>query len=398
MPLFILQQQMMDIETLFTKESDEMIYLDNAATTQVCPEAAQAAMDMMTENFGNPSSTHAAGRAARQALKAARADIAACLGSKPEELYFTAGGTESDNWAIRSGCQLMRHKGRHIISSATEHGAVLQSLEYMKAQGWDVTLLPVRADGAVHPEDVMAALRPDTALVTLMLVNNETGAVTDIPAISKALKASGSAALLHTDAVQGFLKVPFTAKSLGADMISLSAHKIHAPKGTGALYVRSGLQLPAFILGGGQENGKRSGTEGLPGICAFAAAAKAAQQDKGAHDRMAALRTLAIDTLCRDIPDLVVIGGGAPHLLSLSLPGYKSEVILNFLDAQGICVSKGSACKKGARSHVLEAMGLPSAVIDGTIRISLSRFTTQEDILGLCQGLLQARERLLKVR
>jgi cysteine desulfurase len=180
-------------------------------------------------------------------------------------------------------------------------------------------------------------------------------------------------------------------------MISLSAHKIHAPKGTGALYVRQGLQLPPFMLGGGQESGKRSGTEAMPGICAFAAAVKAAQKDKAAHDRMMGLRTLAIDTLQAQIPDLVVIGGGAPHLLSLSLPGYKSEVLLNYLDAQGICVSKGSACKKGARSHVLEAMGLPAAVIDGTIRISLSRFTTQEDILGLCQGLLQARQQLYKV-
>jgi cysteine desulfurase len=267
----------------------------------------------------------------------------------------------------------------------------------MKAQGWDVTLLSPQKDGAIHPEDVAAALRPDTALVTLMLVNNETGAVTDIAAVSRTLKAAKSPALLHTDAVQGFLKIPFTAKSLGADMISLSAHKIHAPKGTGALYVRAGLQLPPFIMGGGQESGRRSGTEGLPGICAFSAAVKAAQKDKAAHDRMMALRQCAIDTLRPEIPDLVVIGGGAPHLLSLALPGYKSEVILNFLDAQGICVSKGSACKKGARSHVLEAMGLPAAVIDGTIRISLSRFTTQEDIDGLCQGILQARQRLLKV-
>jgi cysteine desulfurase len=243
----------------------------------------------------------------------------------------------------------------------------------------------------------MAALRPDTVLVSLMLVNNETGAVTDIPALSKALKAAQSPALLHTDAVQGFLKVPCTAKNLCADLISLSAHKIHAPKGTGALYVHSGLQLPPLLLGGGQESGRRSGTEGLPGICAFAAAVKAAQKDKDAQTRMAALRQRIIDTLKPDIPDLVVLGGGAPHVLSLALPGYKSEVLLNYLDAQGICVSKGSACKKGARSHVLQAMGLPSAIIDSTIRLSLSRYTTQEDADGFCQALVEARQRLYKV-
>ncbi len=234
-------------------------------------------------------------------------------------------------------------------------------------------------------------------MVSLMLVNNETGAVTDIPAVSKVIRASGSPALLHTDAVQGYMKVPMSARPLGADMISLSAHKIHGMKGTGALYVRSGIQLPPLILGGGQESGRRSGTEGLPGICAFAAATKAAQADTQAQKRMAELRRLCIDRLQSAAPELVVIGGGAPHILSLSLPGYKSEVLLNYLDSLGISVSKGSACKRGARSHVLEAMGLLAPVIDGAIRISLCRFTTEADILGLCDGLLQARDRLCRV-
>ena len=373
-----------------------MVYLDNAATTRVCPEAAAAAIHYMTEEFGNPSSTHGPGRAARNALKDARAVLAASIGAAPGEIYYTAGGSEGDNWAIRSGARLMRRKGRHIISSATEHDAVRKSLDELEKDGFEVTRLSPAADGSIHVDDVLAALRKDTVLVSLMLVNNETGAVTDIAAIGKALRAAGSEALLHTDAVQGYLKVPFTVKSLGADMITLSGHKIHAPKGVGALYIRNGLRLPPHIVGGGQEDGRRSGTENLPGICAFAAAVTAAQADKGAMARMAALRQWAIDALAAEAPELVVNGGGAPHILNLSLPGYKSEVLLNYLDAKEICVSKGSACKRGARSHVLEAMGLPPKVIDGSLRVSLCRFTTEEDIDVFCRTLLEARSTLYK--
>lgn len=371
-----------------------MIYLDNAATTQVCPEAAEAAVRLMTENFGNPSSTHALGRTARDELKKARAVIASSLGALPDEIYFTAGGTEGDNWAIRSGCHLMRHKGRHIISSPTEHSAVRKTLESMESQGYDISYISPREDGAIHKDDVIAALRPDTVLVSLMLVNNETGAITDIAAISKALKAAHSQALLHTDAVQGYIKLPFTARALGADMITTSAHKLHAPKGTGALYVRKGLQLTGIMLGGGQENGRRAGTENLPGICAFAAAVKAAKEDKTYHQRLQSLRTLAVDTLTVSIPESVIIGNHAAHILCVSLPGYRSEVLLNYLDAAGICVSKGSACKKGARSHVLEAMRLPNPVIDGAIRVSFGRFTTEEEVLEFCNALARAKDNL----
>jgi len=373
-----------------------MVYLDNAATTRVCPEAAEAAIRYMTEDFGNPSSTHGPGRTARNALKDARAVIAASIGAAPGEIYFTAGGSEGDNWAIRSGARLMRRKGRHILSSSAEHDAVRKSLDELEKDGFEVTRLSPASDGSIHVEDVMPALREDTILVSLMLVNNETGAVTDIAAIAAALKAAGSNALLHTDAVQGYLKVPFTAKSLSADMITLSGHKIHAPKGVGALYIRSGLRLPPHIVGGGQEDGRRSGTENLPGICAFAAAVTAAQADRGAIPRMAALRQWAIDALAAEAPELVVTGGGAPHILNISLPGYKSEVLLNYLDAKGVCVSKGSACKRGARSHVLEAMGLPPKVIDGSLRVSLCRFTTEDDIDIFCRTLLEARSTLYK--
>lgn len=373
-----------------------MVYLDNAATTKVCPEAAQAAMRAMTEDFGNPSSTHGPGRAAREELKAAREILARSMGAAAEEIFFTSGGSEGDNWAIRGACRLMRSKGRHIISSAAEHDAVRKTLDHMQSQGWEVTRLSPGPDGAVSPADVAAALRPDTVLVSLMLVNNEIGAVTDIPAVAKAIRTGGFPAILHTDAVQGYMKIPFTVKSLGADIVTVSGHKLHAPKGIGAQYVRRGLRLPPLILGGGQENAMRSGTENMPGIAALAAAVQAYQADEGAAARMGSMRRLAAERLTAAIPDAVVIGGGAPHILCLSLPGYRSEVLLNFLDAMGICVSKGSACKRGARSHVLASMGLPAKVIDGALRISLSRFTAEEDIQALCAGLIRARGTLCR--
>ncbi len=373
-----------------------MIYLDNAATTPVCPEAAQAVLAAMTDGFGNPSSTHGPGRDARQALKAARETVAASLGAKPEEITFTSGGSEGDNWALLGACRLMRHKGRHIITGLTEHDAVRKTADFLQSQGFEVTRLAPGPDGAVPAEAVATALRPDTVLVSLMLVNNETGAVTDIPAVARAIRAAGCPALLHTDAIQGYMKVPFTVKSLGADIVTLSGHKIHAPKGVGAQYVRAGVKLPPLIFGGGQENGYRSGTEPMPAIAALAAAVKAYRADRDAPGRMAALRARAVDTLSAALPDVAFIGGGAPHILCLSLPGYKSEVLLNYLDGAGICVSKGSACKRGARSHVLEAMGLPAKVIDGAIRVSLGRFTTEADIDAFCQVLIRAHDSLYK--
>ena len=373
------------------------IYLDNAATTRVCPEAAEAAYKVMTEQYGNPGSTHALGRQAREILDRARKAVAAPLGCREGEIIFTSGGTESDNWAIRGACEAQKRKGRHIISSLTEHDAVRRVLEKMTMEGWDITLLAPDSTGAVSPEAVRSALRPDTVLVTLMLVNNETGAVTDIAGVSRVLKEERSAALLHSDAVQGYGKIPFTAKGLGADMLSLSGHKIHAPKGIGALYIRQGVRLPPLILGGGQEDGLRSGTEPLPQIAAFGEAARlAAGSLPEAGARMAALRQECIDTLTAAIPEAVVLGGGAPHILSLSLPGYRSEVLLNYLDGQGICVSKSSACKRGRRSHVLEAMGVADRIIDGAVRVSLSRYTTREEIQIFCAALIRAHKELYK--
>lgn len=370
-------------------------YLDNSATTRVCPEAAEAALKAMTENYGNPSSTHTKGREAKRLLDESRKQVAAALGCTPQELVFTSCGSESDNWAILNGAELMHRRGKHVISSMVEHDAVLKSLDELERRGYEVTRLRPDKTGAIPVQSVLEALRPDTVLVSLMLVNNETGAVTDIAAIARAIKKAAPQVLLHTDGVQAFMKLPFTAKSLGADMISISGHKIHAPKGIGALYIRNGLKLKPFILGGSQESGRRAGTEAMSQIAAFGAACAVAKAGfKENTESMAALRRLAIEELQREIPELVVIGGGAPHILSISLPGWRSEVLMNFLEEREIYVSKSSACKKGGRSHVLEALGLEPRVIDGAIRIGLSRFTTEEDIYALRDGLRDARQRL----
>lgn len=371
------------------------IYLDNAATTRVCPEAADMAYRVMTEQYGNPSSTHARGREAKRLLDAARRELALCLGCQPKELAFTSCGSEADNWALLSGAWAASARGGHVISSMAEHDAVRKSLDELERRGYEVTRLPPDPSGAVPVQAVMDALRPDTVLVSLMLVNNETGAVNDIPGLARALKKAAPKVLLHCDAVQGFLKVPFTVKSLGADMVTISGHKIHAPKGIGALYIRSGLHLRPLILGGSQEDGRRAGTEAMPAICAFGEAARLGRALMAeSTERMAGLRQRAASRLLAENPGLVVIGGGAPHILCVSLPGYRSEVLMSVLESRGISVSKSSACKKGGRSHVLEAMGLPAPVIDGALRLGLSRYTTAEELDAFCLCLREARETL----
>ena len=371
------------------------IYLDNAATTRVCPEAADMAYRVMTEQYGNPSSTHARGREAKKLLDAARRELALCLGCQPKELAFTSCGSEADNWALLSGAWAASARGGHVISSMAEHDAVRKSLDELERRGYEVTRLPPDPSGAVPVQAVLDALRPDTVLVSLMLVNNETGAVNDIPGLARALKKAAPKVLLHCDAVQGFLKVPFTVKSLGADMVTISGHKIHAPKGIGALYIRSGLHLRPLILGGSQEDGRRAGTEAMPAICAFGEAPRLGRALMAeSTERMAGLRQRAVSRLLAENPGLVVIGGGAPHILCVSLPGYRSEVLMSVLESRGISVSKSSACKKGGRSHVLEAMGLPAPVIDGALRLGLSRYTTAEELDAFCLCLREARETL----
>ena len=365
-------------------------YLDNAATTAVCSEAAAAALDAMTNIYGNPSSTHTKGRQAKKLLDSSRKTLADALGAKSDEIVFTSCGSESDNWAVLGGADLMKRQGRHIITSKVEHDAIRRSCEKLESMGYEVTYLDPDPTGRICAESVADALRDDTILVSLMMVNNETGAVTDIKSVSDVLKKAGSKALLHTDAVQAFMKVPFKAKTLGADLISVSAHKIHAPKGIGLLYIQNGVKLKPFIVGGSQENSRRAGTEALPQIAAFAAACSLGS----AASYMSEKKNELTQKLVSSIPDIRYIETDSPHILSISLPGYRSEVLMNFLEAREIYVSKSSACKLGKRSHVLEAIGLPADVIDGSLRIGLSRYTTSDDIDALVSSLAEAKNTL----
>jgi cysteine desulfurase len=365
-----------------------MIYLDNAATTRPGSEAVIAAENTMKEYWGNPSAAYLAGRQARAVLEEARASVAAALGGKPDEITFTSGGTEADNHAIFGAATHMRHQGKHIISSETEHEAVLEPLRYLKTKGYDITLLPPDSNGATSLSMVENALREDTVLVTLMLVNNETGAVNPIGDISRLLKKYNSRALLHTDAVQAFKKAAFSVKTLGADLVSVSAHKIHGIKGAGALWIKEGVKVNGFMHGGGQEGGNRSGTEAMPAIAAFGAAARLeCNKNYGKF----------IEILHEELTDAVFIGEGtAPHIQCLSMRGCKAEVLANYLDSVGICVSRGSACAKGRRSHVLEAMKLPTDVIDGALRVSFSEYTTEEEVYTFCKELNKAKNRYFK--
>lgn len=370
-----------------------MIYLDNSATTRPNEACVAAMNELLTECWFNPSSVYRPGMDAAHRLKTARAQVAQALGAETERVFFTSGGTEADNWAIFSTAKRLGKRGRHIVTTAVEHHAVLHPMQQLEAQGFEVTYLQPDETGFVSVEALKAALRPDTILVSIMMVNNESGAVMPIADMVRATRRLAPLALFHTDAVQGFLKVPFKAKTLGADLISISGHKVHGPKGVGALYIKPGLPLPAFIHGGGQESNFRSGTENLPGICGFGAAC-ADTDAKAEIAHMAHLRDLAREKLAA-IDGLVLIGSQqAPHIVNLSLPGLRSQGIINCLQSEGIYVSAGSACSKGHRSHVLEAMGLPPAVIDGSIRVSFSRDNTEADVSALCQALAHAKQTL----
>lgn len=365
-----------------------MIYLDNSATTKPSAQCIQAMTEVLSEDWGNPSSLHGLGIQAAKRLTLARTQVAKALGAEPNRVYFTSGGTEADNWAIFSAAERLGKRGKHIITTAIEHHAVLHPMQKLQSRGFEVTYLQPDATGTVTLDVLKAALRPDTILVSIMMVNNETGAVMPIAEMARLTHRLSPLALFHTDAVQGFLKQPFRASSLGADMISISGHKVHASKGVGALYIRPQLTLPPYLCGGGQEQNLRSGTENLPAICGFGAACAAFDPSALAH--MSALRDLARQELAK-IDALVLVGAAAaPHVINLSLPGLRSQGIINCLQDRGIYVSAGSACAKGHRSHVLEAMHLPPAVIDGSIRVSFCEDNTAEDVYALCQALREA--------
>ena len=368
-----------------------MIYLDNSATTKPCPQAVEAMAKAMTENWGNPSALYSFGIDAARALRNARHQAAAAMGAEPERVFFTSGGTEADNWAVMGTVKRMGKRGKHIVTTAMEHHAILNCMQELEAQGFEVTYLKPDRMGRVSTEDLKSALRKDTILVSVMMVNNEVGSVMPIAQMAKLTHRLCPDAIFHTDAVQGFLKIPFQAKTLGADLISVSSHKIHGPKGAGALYISPRLKsFPPLLLGGGQEGGYRSGTEGTPAIFAFAAAAEAgATTFRADHERETALLATLAGELS-EIPGVVISGAHeAPHILSISIPGVPTQNSINILQDHGICVSAGSACAKGHRSHVLTAMGIDPDVIDCTFRVSLSRLTTQEELDQLAAAIRQ---------
>ena len=371
-----------------------LIYFDYAATTPVRPEARDAMLDALAQ-FGNPSSRYEYGRQAAQRVKAGRETVAKALGCSPAELYFTSCGTEADNWAIRRGVEVNRRKGRHIVTTAVEHAAVLETCKDLEQQGYEVTYLKPDKAGRITAEQLRAALRPDTALVSMMLVNNETGAILPVADCVKAVKAVDPAILFHCDGVQGFLKVDFPLARLGADLIAVSGHKIGAPKGVGALYIKKGVRLKPLLTGGGQEEGLRSGTEATAQIAAFAAAVRAVTADAARLERAAAIKQYTLEQLKSALPRLEVISkGDAAHICAVTLPGYKSEVIVRVLGDRGVCVSSGSACHKGKPSHVFAAMNLPKPWLDGALRLSFSPDSTREEADALVRALKDAADSL----
>ena len=368
-----------------------LTYFDYAATTPVRPEAVDAMVAALAQ-FGNPSSRYEYGRQAAQRVKGDRETVAQALGCAPGEVFFTSCGTEGDNWAIRRGVELNRRKGKHIVTTAVEHAAVLETCRDLERQGYEVTYLK---PGRVDAGQVCAALRPDTALVSMMLVNNETGAVLPVAECVKAVKGYDPDILFHCDAVQGFLKVDVPVARLGADLVAVSGHKIGAPKGVGALYVKKGVRLRPLLTGGGQEEGLRSGTEATAQIAGFAAAVKAVMADKTRLERTAAIKGYTLAKLKEAVPKLEVISqGDAAHICAVTLPGYKSEVVVRVLGDQGVCVSSGSACHKGKPSHVFAAMGLPKPWLDGALRVSFSPDSTREEAAALAAALKGAAEGL----
>ncbi len=372
----------------------ELCYFDYAATTPVRPEAAQAMVEAMGQ-FGNPSSRYPWGRQAAERVKGYRETVARALGCAPGEVYFTSCGTESDNWAIRKGVELNRRKGKHIVTTAIEHAAVLETCRELEGQGYEVTYLKPDKSGRITAEAVAAALRPDTALVSMMLVNNEVGSVLPVADCVRAVKAYDSRILFHCDAVQGFLKLPYSVASLGVDLAAVSGHKLGALKGVGAMYVKKGVRLRPMITGGGQEDGMRSGTEATVQLAGFAAACEAATADKTRIERTAAIKEYTLERLKAALPKLEVISAGdAAHICAVTLPGYKSEVIVRVLGDQGICISSGSACHKGKPSHVFAALGLPKPWLDGALRISFSPDSTREEADRLVSALKGAADSL----
>lgn len=358
-----------------------LFYLDNSATTKPCDEAVQAALDAMKNNYGNPSSLYEFGMLAEDIITSARGEIAKKLLCREDEIFFTSCGSESNSTAIFGAVKLGKRRGKHIITTTIEHPSVLEPTHYLEKNGYEVTYLKPNENGNISVEELSNAIRPDTVLVSMMYVNNEVGSILPVEKIRPTLIQKNSNALIHIDCVQAFGKLNINPQSLGADLLSFSAHKIHGIKGAGALYVKKGTNLPPFLLGGGQEKGLRSGTEAVPAIAAFGAAVKALPNTADAFKKITEINNYCRNGLKQF--DNVLINSaenGSPYILNLSFLGYRSETLLHFLERSLICVSSGSACSKGKGSYVLREMGLKSDRVDSALRLSFSPNTTLDEI------------------
>ena len=362
----------------------KLIYLDNAATTKTAPEVVDAMLPYFTEHFGNPSSVYGFAAANKEVITKQREIIAKALGAKTEEIYFTAGGSESDNWALKATAEAYESKGKHIITTKIEHHAILHTGEYLQKRGYEVTYLDVDENGIVSPEAVEAAIRPDTILVSVMFANNEIGSIQPIKEIGEIAHKHG--VLFHTDAVQAFGQVPINVDEMNIDMLSSSGHKLNGPKGIGLLYIRKGVKIRSFVHGGAQERKRRAGTENVPGIVGLGKAVELAMASMDQRMKQETeLRDYAISRIEKEIPYCRLNGDRVkrlPNNINFSFQFVEGESLLIMLDMKGICASSGSACTSGSLdpSHVLLAIGLPHEIAHGSLRMTLGADTTKEDI------------------
>ena len=370
---------------------ERLIYLDNSATTKPCSQAVAAALTAMESCYGNPSSLYEFGMQAEDILTDARQSIAKALCSREDEIYFTSCGSESNNTAIFGAAEALRRTAKHIVTTTIEHPSVLEPIAALEQKGYEVTRISPDAKGFISAEQFEKAIREDTVLVSAMYVNNEVGSVLPVEKIKSICQKKGSKALVHIDCVQAFGKLKINVSALGADLISLSAHKIHGIKGAGALFIKKGVRIPAFLMGGGQEKGLRSGTEAVPAIAAFGAAVKALPDLQSAFESVLKIKTYCIEKL-KEFENVVINSpeNASPYILNFSFLGYRSETVLHHLERYFVCVSSGSACSKGKGSYVLREMGLSQSLVDSAIRLSFSRDTTLSDIDELIAGLKTA--------
>lgn len=375
------------------------IYLDNSATTAVCKEAAEKALEIMTEKYGNPSSLHSKGLEAQHELENARKIIADFISADPTEIFFTSGGTEGNNTAVFGAAQALKRRGNRIVTTSVEHSSVIESMQKLQKDGFEVVFLEPERNGKISSEKIINSITKDTILVSIMAVNNEIGAIQPIECVHKAIVKAGSPALFHVDAVQAFGKIPLKPKKLGIDIMTASSHKIHGVKGAGVLYLRKGARIIPLHYGGEQEKKIRPGTEPLPAICGMAAAVKALPDMNRETETMRQLWNYCRERLC-ECENISINSADdcLPYIMNFSVRGIRSETMLHFLASKNIYVSSGSACAKGKKSHVLSALGLESELADSAIRVSFSRYNTKNDIDELVSAIKIANDTLARAK